>query len=82
MTGLIINIKKTKALRINTSKTDPFTLRGERIKDVESFTYLGGVVAKDGGFAQDVSQRIRKANGALYNSVQRGRTAEYLLGPN
>jgi hypothetical protein len=29
-TGLIINVK-TKALRVNTSKTDPFTLRGESI---------------------------------------------------
>ena len=80
-TGLITNVKKTKALRINTSKTDPFTLRGERIEDVDIFTYLGSVVAKDGGAAQDFAQRIRKANGALYNSIQCGRTAEYLLGP-
>ena len=65
MTGLIINIKKTKALRINTSKTDPFTLRGESIEDVDSFAYLGGVVTKDGGAMQDVAQRIRKANGAF-----------------
>jgi len=64
-TGLIINIKKTKALRINTSKTDPFTLRGESIEDVDSFKYLGSVVTKDGGAAQDASQRIRKANGAF-----------------
>ena len=55
-TGLIIKIKKTKALRINTSKTDPFTLRGESTEDVDSFTYLGSVVAKDAGAVQDVSQ--------------------------
>jgi len=48
-TGLIINIKKMKALRINTSKTDPFTLRGKSIEDVDTFTYLGSAVAKDGG---------------------------------
>jgi hypothetical protein len=64
-TGLIISIKETKALRINTSKTDSFTLRGESIEDVDSFTYFGSVVAKDGGAAQNVSQRIRKANGAF-----------------
>jgi hypothetical protein len=57
-------VKKTKALRVNTSKTDPFTLRGESIEDVDTFIYLGSIVAKDGGVAQDVSQRIRKANGA------------------
>ena len=64
-TGPIINVKKTKALRINTSKTDSFTLRGESIEDVDSFTYLGSVVAEDGVAVQDVSQRIRKANGAF-----------------
>ena len=61
--GLIINVKKKKALRINTSKTDPFTLKDGSIEDVDSFTYLGSVVAKDGGAVQDVSQR--KANGAF-----------------
>jgi len=63
--GLIINLKKTKALRINTSKTDPFTLRDENIEDVDNFTYLGSVFAKDGVIVHDVSQRIRKANGAF-----------------
>ncbi|KDR12593.1 uncharacterized protein LOC110836089 [Zootermopsis nevadensis] len=63
--GLVINSKKTMALRINTTNTDPFTLSGEAIEDVDSFTYLGSVVAKNGGAAQDVSQRIRKANGAF-----------------
>ena len=55
-TGLVVNVKKTKALRINTNKTKPCTLRGENIKDVDSFVYLGSVVTKDGGAAQDVSQ--------------------------
>jgi hypothetical protein len=55
-TELVINVKKTKALRVNTSKTDPFTLRGESIEDVDSFIYVGSMSAKDGGVAQDVSQ--------------------------
>jgi hypothetical protein len=63
-TGLVISVKKTKALRVNTSKTDPFTLRGESIEDVNSFIYLGSIVAKDGGAAHDVWQRIRNANSA------------------
>jgi hypothetical protein len=61
---LIINVKK-KALRIITSKTDPFTLRDESIEDVDSFTYLGSVVAKDGEAVQNVSHQIQKANGAF-----------------
>jgi hypothetical protein len=63
--GLVINVKKTKAMRVNTRKEDQFTLRGESIEDVDSFTYLGSMVTKDGGAVQDVSQRIRKANGAF-----------------
>jgi hypothetical protein len=62
--GLMINVKR-KPLSINTSKTQPFPHRGESNEGVDSFTYLGSVVAKDGGAAQDVSQRIRKANGAF-----------------
>jgi len=63
--GFIIIVKKTKALRINTSKTDPFTFTGESIEDVDSFTYLGSVVPRDGGAAQEVSQRIQKVNGVF-----------------
>jgi len=44
-------------------------IRGEIIEDVDSFTYLGSVVAKDGGAAQDVSQRIRKANVAFVQKI-------------
>jgi hypothetical protein len=46
-TGLVINVKKTKDLRVNTSKTDVFTLRGESTEDVDSCIYLGSMVAKD-----------------------------------
>jgi len=63
--GLINNVNKTKDLGINASKTDPFTFRDESIEDVDSFTYLGCVVAKDGGAVRDVSQRIRKVKGAF-----------------
>jgi hypothetical protein len=70
-TGLVINVKKTKAVRLNTSKTDPFSLRGESTEDVDNFIYLGSMVAKDGGVAQDVSQQIRKADCATLPSVEK-----------
>jgi hypothetical protein len=65
--GLAINVKKTKALRVNTSKAEPFMLGGgcEIIEDVDSFVCLGSKVTKDGGAAQDVAQQIQKANGAF-----------------
>jgi len=37
-------------------KVRPLKVKGESIEDVDSFTYLGSVVTKDGGAAQDVSQ--------------------------
>ena len=40
-------------------------LGDENIEDVESFVYLGSKVTKDGRTAQDVVQRIQKANGAF-----------------
>ena len=58
-------MKKTKALRIHTNKTGPFTLRGESFEDVDSFVYLGSMITKDGGAAHDISQGIKKANGAF-----------------
>jgi hypothetical protein len=63
--GLAINVQKTKALRRNTNKKEPFMLGNENIEDVESFVYLGSKVTKDGGTAQDVVQRIQKENGAF-----------------
>jgi hypothetical protein len=58
--GLAINLKKTKALRVNTNKTEPFMLGDESIEDVESFVYLGSKVTKDGETTQDVAQRIQR----------------------
>jgi len=75
-TGLVVNVKETKA--INTHKKDPFTLRDENIEDVDSFTYLAVWVIKMGELHR-MSCVNSKSNGAF---VQCGRTAEYLLGPN
>jgi hypothetical protein len=63
--GLAINVKKSKALRVNTSKIEPFMLGGESSEDVDSSVYLGSKVTKDGGATQDVAQRIQKANGTF-----------------
>jgi hypothetical protein len=39
--GHAINVKKTKALRVNTSKVEPFMLGSESIEDVDSFCIPG-----------------------------------------
>ena len=39
----------TKVVGMITASTNPISLRGEPIEDVDSFTYLGSVVSKTGG---------------------------------
>ena len=65
MTGLTIKRCKTKTMRINSVKEDPIKLGNEDIKDVTPFTYLGSVIAIDGGSERDVLVRISKARTAV-----------------
>ena len=46
--GLEINVLKTKDICINTTLDTPLTVSGETLKCVDSFTYLGSVISKDG----------------------------------
>jgi len=48
--------KENEGSKDKHKQNDPFTLRGKRIEDVESLTYLRSVVAKDGGATQDVAR--------------------------
>ena len=64
-TGLKIHRGKTELLKINTSAQEPVTVCGEPIKEVQSFTYLGSVVDKQGGTDRDVVSRIGKARAAF-----------------
>jgi len=65
-----------KLMCMNTTKPCTLTIAGERIEQVESFCYLGSILAKDGGADLDVQSRIRKARQAfvslnnIWNSTQ------------
>ena len=48
-TGLLINTKKTEAMRLNHKQETPITLNGDILKEVDRFVYLGSVVSTDGG---------------------------------
>ena len=63
--GLDIHPKKTQIMKINTQSTDPVTLDGNRIEEVESFIYLGSIIDKQGGTEADVKSRIGKARTAF-----------------
>ena len=64
-TGLKINRGKSKVMRINTTNENPITVGGEQLEEVDSFTYLGSVIDKEGGTDVDVGARIGKARAAF-----------------
>ena len=64
-TGLKINRGKSKVMRINTTNENPITVGGEQLEEVDSFTYLGSVIDKEGGTDVDVRARIGKARAAF-----------------
>ncbi|VDO63570.1 unnamed protein product [Schistosoma margrebowiei] len=74
--GLNIHIRKTKVLKYNTENTNPITLDGETLEDVETFTYLGSTVDEQEGSDADAKTRICKARAAflqlknIWNSKQ------------
>ena len=63
--GLNIHKGMTKVLRMNAASTDPVTLEGNALEEVETFTYLGSVINKRGGTDADVRARIGKARVAF-----------------
>ena len=63
--GLLINVGKTKTMRINIDDNSPVKLDGEDIEDVDSFTYLGSILNKEGGTQEDVNNRLKKARTAF-----------------
>ena len=76
--GLAINVKKTKALRANTNKTEPFMLGDESVEDVESFVYLGSKVTKDGGTTQDVAQKNPKSKWCFCTTIPSMEKQQYI----
>ena len=65
MAGLNIKKSKTKTMRINSTNQAPIKLDNDDIENVASFTYLGSVIAVDGGSERDVLVRIGKARTAF-----------------
>ncbi|VDP53595.1 unnamed protein product [Schistosoma margrebowiei] len=67
---------KTKVLKYNTEKSNPTTLDGKALEDVESFTYLGSIIDVQGGSDTNVKATTGKARAAflqlknIWNSKQ------------
>ena len=63
--GLNINKGKSKIMRLKTNNNNAVGVNGESLEDVESFTYLGSTIDKEGGVQEDVKRRIQKARQAF-----------------
>ncbi|VDP76628.1 unnamed protein product [Schistosoma mattheei] len=74
--GLSIHKGKIKVFKFKAEKSNPNTLDGETLEDVESFTYLESIIDEQGGPDADVKATIGKARAAflqlenIWNSKQ------------
>ena len=59
--GLKINGAKTKIMRRNNKSMSPINIGDQTLEEVIKFTYLGSVIAVNGGTEEDVKSRIGKA---------------------
>ncbi|KAL3866766.1 hypothetical protein ACJMK2_044042 [Sinanodonta woodiana] len=64
--GLHINSGKSKVFKTNASSNTPITVEGDALEEVDSFTYLGSILDKQGGTDADVKTRIGKARAAFH----------------
>jgi hypothetical protein len=56
---------KTKSLRLGISEDEKVKLGHEKIDQVDSFTYLGSIISKDGWSSENVKSRTAKAQGVF-----------------
>jgi len=64
-TGLRVNVRKCKVMRVNARNNEAITVKCLALEDVEKFIYLGATVCKQGGGGEDINARLGKARGAF-----------------
>ena len=77
--GLEINGPKTKVISINTTLDAPLTIAGETLERVDSFTYLGSVISKDGSAQKDIKNRLIKARNTFVSLKPVWRSSVYSI---
>ena len=67
--GMMINLKKTKVMKISKRPGEDFAifLEGEQFSQVTHFNYLGGLITQDGYCKKDIRLRIAWAKNAFSN---------------
>jgi hypothetical protein len=70
--GLKINLDKTVMLKISRNqKNETMKRDGNDIKEVDTFTYLGSCINKNGKIQNEINESIRKASN--FHHVVKGR---------
>ena len=68
-----INVKNTNSVSLGINEDEKVTLANEKIDQVDSFTYLGSIISKNGGSSEDVESIIANAHGVLSRLKKFGR---------
>ena len=79
--GLRIDVKKTKSPRLRINEEEQMTLGNKKDDQVDSFTYLGSIINKDGGSSEDVKSRIANAQGAFSQLKKFGKIRREICKP-
>ncbi|CAG9826883.1 unnamed protein product, partial [Diabrotica balteata] len=73
----LLNISKTKSMRVNARDNTLFTINIIQIENVENFMYLGNVITKSRGAEDDICMSIRKAQQSFSMLNPFWRSGEY-----
>ena len=67
--GLLLNVKKTKIMVVDSLREDhtDFILDNEKIEEVEDFNYLGSYITKDGSSRKEIRRRLALARTTTQN---------------
>ncbi|KAL9955135.1 hypothetical protein ACROYT_G036421 [Oculina patagonica] len=69
---------KTKTMRLNCKKSDPITVEGNKLEDVEAFPYLGAMLDKHGGTEADIKRRLAVERNAFATLQPLWKSSKYL----
>ena len=66
-------------MRMNTTNNNPVKLNEKDLEDVDTFTYLGGIVTTKGGCDNEMDNRLKKAKGQ-FSRLRKIRRSSVLSG--
>ena len=75
--GLTISLKKTNVITQYVSHTPEIKIGDHTLEVVDKFTYLGSTISMNLSFDSEISQRIGKATGVMFNLTKKAWENKY-----